>query len=40
MYACTKFQSIWRTSVFGTIFAKKTLWGGVLGQMQPEKNLF
>ena len=23
MYACTKFQSIWRTSDFGTKFAKK-----------------
>ena len=40
MYGCTKFQSIWRTSVFGTEFAQKTLKGGVSGQTQPENNLF
>ena len=40
MYACTKFQSIWGTSVFETKFAQKRLQGGVLGQTQPENNLF
>ena len=34
MYACTKFQSSWRSSVFRTKFAQKTLSHGVLGQMQ------
>ena len=36
MYQGTKFQSIWRTLVFGTKFTKKR---GVLGQTQPENNL-
>ena len=40
MYACTKFQSIWKTSALGTKFAQKTLQGGLLGQTQPENNLF
>ena len=39
MYVCTNFQSVWRTSVFGTKFAQKG-WIGVLGQVQPENNLF
>ena len=40
MYACTKFQSIWRTSVLGTKSIQKSLKGGVLGQTLPENNLF
>ena len=40
MYACTKFKWTWRTSVFETKFAQKRLSGGVLGQTQPENNLF
>ena len=40
MYPCTKFQLIWRTSVFGTKFAPKILEGGVLGQTQTDNNLF
>ena len=40
MYLCIKFQSIWRTSVLGTKFAQKTLSGEILGQTQPENDLF
>ena len=39
MYTCTKFQSVWRTSVFETKFAQKRLQGRVLGQAQPENIL-
>ena len=40
MYAFIKFQSIWKTSVLGTKFAQETLQGRLLGQMQPENNLY
>ena len=40
MYPCTKLQSFWRTSDLGTNFPKKALLGGVVGQTQPENNLF
>ena len=41
MYPCTKFEKIWRTSVFDTKFApKNTIQGDVLGQIQPENDLF
>ena len=39
MYACTKFQLIWRASVFGTKFAQKTLSGGMVGQTRPENKM-
>ena len=39
MYPCTKFQSIWRTSVFVTKFAQKTLQDGGLEETQLD-NLF
>ena len=35
----TKFQLIWRTSVFRIKFPQNTLQDGVLGQIQPENNL-
>ena len=40
MCPCTKFQLIWKTSNFGTKYAPKKHWGGVLGQTQPENNLY
>ena len=40
MHTCTKLQSIWGTSVFGTKYAQKALDGVVLGQIQLENNLF
>ena len=40
MYICTRFQLTRRTLDFGTKFNQKTLLGGVLGQTQPENNLF
>ena len=38
MHPCTKFQSIWRTSVFENRFAQKRLQCGVKGQTQPENT--
>ena len=39
MCPCTKFQSTWKTSIFETKFALKTL-GQSIEQSQPENNLF
>ena len=40
MLLSTKFQLIRRISDFGTKFAQNASQGGVLGQTQPENNLF
>ena len=40
MYLTSKFWSIRRTLVFETKFTQNKLNGGVLGQTQPENNLF
>ena len=37
---CINYQLIWGTLDFGTKFAQKILYGGVLGQTQPGNNLF